>query len=70
LIDDEHRNFTRNRSALAAEARRRGISVEALVEDFISDRAALTYPAQPELPVWRLGGAGALHRRDLYSDVG
>jgi hypothetical protein len=54
----------------AAEARRRGISVEALLEDFISDRAALTYPAQPELPVWRLGGAGALHRRDLYSDVG
>jgi hypothetical protein len=55
---------------LAAEARRRGISVEALVEDFISDRAALTHLAQPELPVWRLGGAGALHRRDLYSDVG
>jgi hypothetical protein len=56
---------------LAAEARRRGISVEALLEDFISDRAALTHPAaQPELPLWRLGGTGALHRRDLYSDAG
>jgi hypothetical protein len=55
---------------LAAEARRRGISVEALLEDFISDRAALTHPAQPELPVWHLGSIGALHRRDLYSDVG
>jgi hypothetical protein len=55
---------------LAAEAERRGISVEALLEDFIGDRGALTHPAQPELPVWHLGGAGALHRRDLYSDVG
>lgn len=55
---------------LAAEARRRGISVQALLEDFISDRAALTHPAQPELPLWHLGGTGALHRRDLYSDVG
>ncbi len=54
---------------LAAEARRRGISVEALLEDFISDRTAQTHPAQPELPVWHLGGAGALQRRDLYSDV-
>jgi hypothetical protein len=54
---------------LAAEAPRRGISVEALSEDFIP-LAAVTHPAQPELPVWHLGGAGALHRRDLYSDVG
>jgi len=54
---------------LAAEARRRGISVEALLEGFISDRVALTHQAQPELPVWHLG-ASALHRRDLYNDVG
>jgi len=23
----------------------------------------------PELPVWHLGGVGALHRRDIYDDV-
>jgi len=23
----------------------------------------------PELPVWHLGGAGSLHRRDIYNDV-
>lgn len=25
--------------------------------------------AAPELPVWHLGGLGALHRRDIYNDV-
>lgn len=25
--------------------------------------------AAPELPVWHLGGVGALHRRDIYHDV-
>jgi len=56
---------------LADEARRRGISVAALLERFIDERAALTRPARPrpELPVWHLGGAGALHRRDIYDDV-
>jgi hypothetical protein len=50
---------------LTDEARRQGISVDALLERFINERAALTQPAQskPELPVWHLGGAGALHRR-------
>ena len=56
---------------LADQARRRGISVAALLERFIDERAALTRPARPrpELPVWHLGGAGALHRRDIYDDV-
>ena len=56
---------------LADEARRRGISVAALLERFIDERAALTRPARPspQLPVWHLGGAGALHRRDIYDDV-
>jgi hypothetical protein len=56
---------------LAEEARRRGISVDALLKQFISERAALTYPVQtkPELPVWHLGRVGALHRRDIYDDA-
>ena len=57
---------------LAAEARKRGISVDALAARFIDEHAALTTPAQPApaLPVWHLGGARDLHRRDIYSDVG
>jgi hypothetical protein len=56
---------------LLAEARRLGISVDALLEQFIDERAALTQPSRrkPELPVWHLGGAGELHRRDIYDDV-
>jgi hypothetical protein len=57
---------------LAAEARRRGITVDALVARFIDEHAALTKSAQPvaALPLWHLGGAGELHRRDIYADVG
>jgi hypothetical protein len=42
--------------------------VDALLERFINERAALTprVPSKPELPVWHLGRAGALHRRDIY----
>jgi hypothetical protein len=56
---------------LAAEARKQGISVDALLARFINERAATTQPARsiPELPVWHLGGVGALHRRDIYDDV-
>jgi hypothetical protein len=56
---------------LADVARREGISVEALLKRFINERASLTQPAQPkpELPIWHLGGAGALHRRDIYDDA-
>jgi hypothetical protein len=56
---------------LAAEARRQGVSVDALLARFINEQAALTQPAQvkAELPVWHLGGAGTLHRRDLYDDA-
>jgi hypothetical protein len=56
---------------ITAEARRLGISVDTLLERLISERAALILATQPhpELPVWHLGGVGALHRRDLYDDV-
>jgi hypothetical protein len=56
---------------LTAEARKLGVSVDALLVRFIDERTTLTQPAQarPELPVWHLGGAGELHRRDIYDDV-
>ena len=58
---------------LTDEARRRGISVEALLEQLINERGTTAHAAgnglPPELPVWHLGGAGALHRRDIYDDV-
>jgi hypothetical protein len=56
---------------LADVARQEGSSVEALRKRFINERAALTQPAQPkpELPIWHLGGAGALHRRDIYDEA-
>jgi hypothetical protein len=59
---------------LIDEARRRGISVEALLQQLIEERAATTQAVRNrstvELPVWHLGDAGPLHRRDLYDDVG
>jgi hypothetical protein len=56
---------------LTVEARRQGVSVDALLARFINEHAVLTRPAQvkPELPVWHLGGAGTLHRCDIYDDV-
>jgi len=32
-------------------------------------RAAEVPRANGELPVWHLGGAGPLHRRDIYDDA-
>ena len=57
---------------LIDEARRRGISVDALLERLISERGASAGAdacVTPELPVWHLGGVGSLHRRDIYNDV-
>jgi hypothetical protein len=59
---------------LIEDARRRGVSVEALLQQLINERTATTQAAGSgstvELPVWHLGGAGALHRRDIYDDAG
>jgi hypothetical protein len=37
------------------------------------ERGAIAHVAgagpTPELPVWHLGGVGALRRRDIYDDV-
>jgi hypothetical protein len=56
---------------LIGEARRLGISVEELLKRLIDEHAEPTRPAQSHasLPVWHLGSAGALHRRDIYDDV-
>jgi hypothetical protein len=56
---------------LTDEARRRGISVEALLERLIGEHGVTAHAAGtiPELPVWHLGAVGPLHRRDIYDDV-
>jgi len=46
--------------------------VDALLERLINERASIASPTSrntPELPVWRLGVIGSLHRRDIYNDV-
>jgi hypothetical protein len=59
---------------LIDEARRRGISVETLLQRLMNEREPATHPtgngSTLDLPVWHLGGAGALHRRDIYDDAG
>ena len=57
---------------LSDEARKQGISVNALLERLLSEHRATAgagVRSAPELPVWHLGGAGSLHRRDIYNDV-
>jgi hypothetical protein len=56
---------------LSAEARRQGISVEALLQRLVSEGGTIAHGAgpAPELPVWHLGVVGPLHRRDIYDDV-
>jgi hypothetical protein len=47
------------------------MSVEALLEHLLNESAAsIRTDAAHELPTWRLGEVGSLHRRDLYDDVG
>jgi hypothetical protein len=58
---------------LTDEARRLGISVNALLERLICEHQASSGTGQGpsrELPVWHLGGVGPLHRRDIYNDAG
>jgi hypothetical protein len=58
---------------LTDEARKHGVSVDALLERLLSESIAATPAAGtasiPELPVWHLGDLGPLHRRDIYDDV-
>ncbi|MGA3098855.1 MAG: hypothetical protein ABSF25_20560 [Bryobacteraceae bacterium] len=57
---------------LIGEARRQGISVDALLERLITERepTALDAGPLPELPTLHLGAMGAFHRRDIYDDAG
>lgn len=57
---------------LTNEAQKQGVSVDTLLARLMSERQVTTNPvrpSRPELPVWHLGGAGALHRRDIYDDA-
>jgi len=66
-IDISHKTEAR----IIDEARRQGVSVEALLERLMSERG-VTAPVAgtaPELPVWHLGVTDPLHRRDIYDDV-
>jgi len=54
---------------LTDEARRLGISVDALLARLVAGHAGpIPTRPRPELPAWNLG-AGPLHRRDIYDDV-
>ena len=57
---------------LVDEARRQGISVDALLERLIDERGPTAPGSTPpalELPILHLGAMGAFHRRDIYDDA-
>jgi hypothetical protein len=57
---------------LKEEARKQGISVDALIARLIDEKASGANGRKrktSELPVWRTGVIGSLHRRDIYEDV-
>ena len=60
-------------ACLADEARRQGISVDALLEPLVSERGATARGdgngSPPKLPILHLGAMGPLHRRDIYDDA-
>lgn len=66
-------HFTPEQGAQIAQiASKAGTAAEQLVRDVVLrllEGETRFPPAGPELPVWHLGGVGALHRRDIYDDV-
>ena len=56
---------------LTDEAKKQGISVEALLERLVIECLAAATPVKsvPELPIWHLGEVGSLRRVDIYGDV-
>jgi hypothetical protein len=72
-------HFTREQEVqLARLATSAGIDAERLVKDAAlrlleadPSFCGVSQPplAKPELPLWHLGGAGSLHRRDIYDDA-
>jgi hypothetical protein len=66
--------FTPEQEAqLAQNARKAGTDAERLVKDVVlrllEDDAHFS-TTDAELPILHLGAMGALHRRDIYNDVG
>jgi hypothetical protein len=57
---------------LTDEARKQGLTVESFLQRLMNEHGAIARFADtaPDLPVWQPGGAGPLHRRDIYNDVG
>jgi len=66
-------HFTPEQEAqLAQIATNAGTATEQLVKELVLCLLQGETPIRtttPELPVWHLGGVGALHRRDIYDDV-
>jgi len=66
-------HFTPEQEAqLAQIATNAGTAAEQLVKDVVLrllQGETQIRTTTPELPVWHLGGVGALHRRDIYDDV-
>jgi hypothetical protein len=55
---------------LIALAQEKGVTADELVRAAIDKIIAEATETQaPELPVWHLGGAGAIHRREIYDDA-
>jgi len=58
---------------LAEEARKEGISMEALLERLMSERESADHFASngspPRVPILNLGAMGLLHRRDINDDA-
>jgi hypothetical protein len=59
---------------LTEEARRQGVSVDALLERLMSERVAAAHIATGngspiQVPILHLGVIGPLHRRDIYDDA-
>ena len=70
-IDVSHETEAR----LTSEAKRQGVSVDALLERLMSERGAPAHivtgnGSTPRVPILHLGVIGPLHRRDIYDDVG
>jgi hypothetical protein len=76
---------TETEARLTEEAQRQGISVDELLGRVMRRGGVFAIQAQaierarafvadgnvtPELPILHLGNMGALHRRDIYDDVG
>ena len=59
---------------LLAQARERGVSLHAYLQEIMARQARVASAARPatkgpELPIRHLGAVGSLHRRDIYDDV-